>query len=333
MKVAVFSAHRFEIPFLEAADDFNQLVLINESLCLDNVHKAKGCEAVSIFVTDDGSREVLKRLSEIGVRYIVLRSAGYNNVDLEAAVEYNLKVAHVADYSPYAVAEHSVALMLALNRHLAEANLRVRQHNFCLDGLMGFDMHNRTVGIIGTGKIGSQTAKILLGFGCQILAFDPKVNEELVNSGNVEYVDLDTLLKRSDIISLHAPLNDQTRNLINQESISKMKTGVMLINTGRGAMVNTADVIYGLTTGKIGYVGLDVYENENGLFFEDHSTELLLDETFARLLSLRNVLVTSHQGFLTDTALRNIAEDTALNLECFENGTIPENVLVPAQSS
>lgn len=330
MKVAIYSAHRFEKAFLEEADDCNELVMINEPLSEANVHKAKGCGAVSIFVTDDASAAVLQKLAALGVRYITLRSAGYNNVDLDEAEKLHLKVACVADYSPYAVAEHAVGLMLALNRHLMEAHLRIRQHNFKLDGLMGFDMHGKTVGIIGTGKIGAQVARILRGFGCHILACDPHENEQLKEECAVEYVDLDTLYHRSDIITLHAPLNESTRNLINASAIGKMKRGVMIINTGRGAMVNTSAVIEGLKTGQVGYVGLDVYEHENGLFFEDHSTEMLQDEIFARLTSLNNVLVTSHQGFLTDTALRNIAEDTARNLECFENNTEPENILAPA---
>lgn len=329
MEVAVFSAYRFEIPFLEQADDCNQLRLIPEALSASNAHKARGCEAISIFVTDDASAPVLKKLASFGVKYIALRSAGFNNIDLDAAGQLHLKVARVADYSPYAVAEHAVAMMLALNRHLIEAHQRVQRHDFSLEGLMGFDMHEKTVGIVGTGKIGAQVARILHGFGCHLLAADPVENSCLQANFNLEYVDLDTLYHRSDIITLHAPLNAQTRHLIDAAAIQKMKRNVMLINTGRGGLVDTAAVLDGLVSAKIGYVGLDVYERENGLFFEDHSSALLKDEVFLRLLASKNVLVTSHQGFLTDTALRNIAEDTVQNLECFENNRTSINSLLP----
>ncbi len=260
---------------------------------------------------------MLQILSKIGVKFLVLRSAGYNHVDLAEAKKLNIKVARVPEYSPYAVAEHTVALMLALNRKLIRAHNRVMEQNFSLDGLVGFDMNGKTVGIIGTGKIGSVAAKILHGFGCKILAYDQVESEELKQKYNVTYTDYETLLKQSDIITLQIPLTEKTKFIINKHSIEIMKTGVMLINTSRGKLVNTKDVIEELKSGHIGSFGIDVYEEEEGLFFEDHSEDILQDDTIARLMSFRNVLITSHQAFLTDTALKNIAKTTVNNLDCF----------------
>jgi D-lactate dehydrogenase len=218
------------------------------------------------------------------------------------------------------VAEHTVTLMLTLNRKMIKAHNRIRDLNFSLDGLIGFDMHGKTVGIVGMGKIGKVLAGILKGFGCRVLAYDPYPDEAWAAGAGVTYADLDTLFRESDILSLHAPLTPQTRYMVNRERIAQMKKGVMLINTGRGALVNTRDVIEGLKSGQIGYLGMDVYEEERGLFFEDHSEDILQDDVIARLMTFPNVLITSHQAFLTDTALRNIAETTIHNLDCFERG-------------
>ena len=320
MKTAVFSAHKFERDYLiNSNNDKHELKLLEPHLSIDTVGLAAGCEAVSIFVSDDASAPVLEKLHKQGVKFLVLRSAGYNHVDIAEAKKLNIKVARVPDYSPFAVAEHAVALMLALNRKLIRAHNRVMEQNFSLDGLVGFDMHGKTVGIIGTGKIGRVVAKVMNGFGCRILVHDKIENSELKNKYDVVYTDYETLLKESDIITLHVPLTPETKYLIDKNSISKMKRGVMLINTSRGALVNTKDTIDALKTGQIGYLGMDVYEEESGLFFEDHSEDILQDDVIARLMTFNNVLITSHQAFLTDTALKNIAETTVENLDCFAN--------------
>jgi D-lactate dehydrogenase len=326
MEIVVYSTHRFEKEFLVTANaEKHQLKFLDVPLNKTTTDLANGATAVSIFVNDDASGEVLKKLKKVGVRFLVLRSAGYNNVDMAIARQSGLRVARVPAYSPYAVAEHAVALMLALNRKLIKATNRVQDLNFSLDGLTGFDMNGKTVGIMGTGQIGAVAVKILHGFGCKILIVDLKENKELIEKYNVQYTDLDTLYAQSDIISLHLPLTPQTRYLINRDSINKMKKGVMIINTSRGALINTIDIIQGLKQGQIGYLGLDVYEEENGLFFEDHSEDILQDDTISRLLTFKNVLITSHQAFLTDTALQNIATTTMFNLDCFEKNTDCKN--------
>lgn len=328
MKTVVFSAHRFETDFLrEANGESHELMFVNLPLSMDTVNLANGAEAVSLFVSDDGSAKVIEKLGSMGVRFIALRSAGNNHVNLQAAAREKIRVARVASYSPYAIAEHAVALMLALNRKLIRANSRVHELNFSLDGLTGFDMMGKTAGIIGTGNIGSVLARILHGFGCKILAVDIVQNEELKEKYGVTYTDYASLFNLSDIISLHVPLSPETNYLIDATAISKMKPGVMLINTSRGGLVNTRAVIDGLKSGQIGYLGLDVYEEEAGLFFEDHSDEVVQDDTISRLLTFKNVLITSHQAFLTDTALENIAETTIRNLDCFKENKPCENEL------
>lgn len=328
MKVAVYSSNKFEIYYLEKV--FNRkhdVKYISSPLTIENASLAQNYDAVSIFVSDNASAPVLQILAESGVKFLALRSAGYNHVDITEAKRLNIKVARVPEYSPYAVAEHAVALMLALNRKLIRAHNRVMEQNFSLDGLVGFDVHGKTVGIIGAGKIGSVVAKIMNGFGCRILAHDKSENTELQNKYGAIYTDCETLCRESDIISLHAPLVPETKYLIDKNCISKMKKGVMLINTSRGALVNTKDAIEALKTGQIGYLGMDVYEEEIGLFFEDHSEDILQDDIIARLMTFNNVLITSHQAFLTDTALSNIAETTFSNLECFENNITSGNEL------
>lgn len=328
MKTAVYSSHGFEKSYLlNANNSKHELIFLDTQLNLQTVSLAEGCEAVALFVSDDASAPVLEKMIQLGVKFIVLRSAGFNNVNISRATELGIKVARVPDYSPYAVAEHTVALMLALNRKLIRANNRIMEHNFSLDGLVGFDMNGRTVGIIGTGKIGCVVAKIINGLGSRILANDKIENDELKNKYDAVYTDCETLCRESDIITLHVPLTPETKYLIDSNCISKMKKGVMLINTGRGGLINTKEVIEALKTGQIGYLGLDVYEEESGLFFEDHSENILQDDLIARLMTFKNVLITSHQGFLTDTALKDIAETTVENLNCFEQGKNCKNIL------
>lgn len=328
MNVAVYSTHPFEKPYLVASNqDKHEFLFIDNRLTAKSAVFASDCEAICLFTGDDASAPVLQQLHQQGIKYIALRSAGFNHVDLEMAKQLGLRVARVPAYSPYAIAEHAVALILALNRKLIRAHNRIMELNFSLDGLVGFDMHGKTVGIIGTGKIGQVLAHILRGFGCRVLAFDLYPNQELIDQHQVQYVSLDELYQESDIISLHVPLNDKTRYMINADTIQKMKAGVMLINTSRGGLVDTKAVIDGLKHKHIGAVGLDVYEEEEGLFFEDHSEDILQDDVIARLMTFKNVLITSHQAFLTDTALTNIADTTIENLDAFEKGEKNANEL------
>lgn len=319
MKVAVFSLHNFEKDYLLRSNNSkHELVLIPHPLSEATAALAAGCEAVSIFTADNARSAVLTILNDMGINYIAIRAAGFNQVNLKKTKELGISVARVPAYSPYAIAEHTTALILALNRKLIRAHQRVMDLNFSLDGLVGFDMHGKTVGVVGTGKIGVAFVKIMRGFGCHVLAYDEYRNPEIEHLSGVEYVDFKTLCKKSDIISLHVPLNEATRYLINQETIADMKSGVMLINTSRGGLVKTKDVIEALKSKKIGSLGLDVYEEEEGLFFVDHSdADILEDDTISRLMTFKNVLITSHQAFLTETALTNIADTTIENLDCF----------------
>jgi D-lactate dehydrogenase len=329
MKVAVYSFHKFEKPFLEKVNAGRfEMHFLDLRLSAETAPLSAGFEAVSLFVSDDASSAVLEILYRQGTRFIVLRSAGFNNIDLPKAFQLGIRVARVPAYSPYSVAEHAVALMMALNRKLIRAHNRIMELNFSLDGLTGFDMNGKTAGIIGTGKIGVAVARILHGFGCRLLAFDKYENEEIVQKYQAEYTDWSSLCSQSDIITLHIPLNNKTKYIINEASINSMKKSVMLINTSRGALVNTVDVIQGLKSGQIGYFGMDVYEEEEGLFFEDHSEHILQDDTIARLMTMQNVLITSHQAFLTDTALENISEATLYNLDCFANKVQCENEII-----
>lgn len=328
MKTVFYSFHNFEKEYFSNAELIkHELKFFETHLSSESAQLSQGCDAVSIFVSDDASSAVLDKLFELGIRFIVLRSEGFNHIDIAKAKLLGIRVARVPDYSPYAIAEHAVALMLALNRKLIRAHNRVRESNFTLDGLVGFDINGKTLGLIGTGKIGSVLAKIMNGFGCNIIATDLAENKELMDKYNVNYTDCETLCKSSDIISLHLPLTPQTKHIINKNCIDKMKQGVMLINTSRGALINTQDVIDGLKSGHIGNLGIDVYEEEEGLFFEDHSEDILLDDVIARLMSFSNVLITSHQAFLTSTALENIAKTTLYNLDCFENNITSKNEL------
>lgn len=329
MKILNYSTHRFEKPFLLTANQkWHQLDFTEACLSPQTVELAKGYDAVAIFVNDNVGTTVMEALHVLGIRYILLRSAGYNHVDYKRAKELGMRVARVPAYSPYAVAEHAVTLMLALNRNITRAHTRIMDLNFSLDGLTGFDMRGKTAGIVGTGKIGSVTAEILHGFGCKLLACDVYENQELKMKIPLVYVPMETLCRQSDVLTLHCPLTEETSYIINEKTIGLMKAGVMLINTSRGGLVKTKDVISALKNGKIGYFGMDVYEEEEHLFFGDHSEEILLDESIARLLTFRNVLITGHQAFLTKEALENIAATTFQNVDCFEEGNECPNELL-----
>lgn len=321
MKVAVFSTKSYDRAFLEAAnaDRTHELVFFEPRLNLETSVLAAGFPAACVFVSDLLDAKTLKAIAQQGVRLLALRSAGYNHVDLAAAAELNLTLLRVPAYSPYAVAEHAVAMMLSLNRRIHRAYNRVREGNFALDGLLGFDLHGKTVGIIGTGKIGAITARILHGFGCRLLGYDVFPNPDC-KAIEMEYVALPELFGTSDIVSLHCPMTAETYHLIDRDAIEQMKPGIMLINTSRGQLIDTKAVTEGLKSGKIGYLGLDVYERETDLFFEDLSNEVIQDDVFQRLLAFPNVLITGHQAFFTEEALQNIAETTIANITEFERG-------------
>ncbi|GAB4497932.1 MAG: 2-hydroxyacid dehydrogenase [Saprospiraceae bacterium] len=326
MNVALFSTQSYDREYFERFNTAARHQLRFWEIPLDEqtAQLAAGYDAVCIFVNDRCNAEVIKTLKEKGVRLVALRCAGFNNVDLAAAKEYGLAVVRVPAYSPHAVAEHAVALILTLNRKTHKAYNRVREGNFSLERLTGFDLFQKTVGVVGTGKIGSVFAQIMLGFGCRVLAFDVYENQELVSEG-VRYLPLSELLAASDIVSLHCPLNDQTRHLINAESLKKMKPGAMLLNTGRGTLIDTKAVVAALKSGQLGYLGLDVYEQEEHLFFRDHSETIIQDELILRLMSFPNVLITAHQAFFTEEALSEIATVTLQNISDFEAGQFLKN--------
>ncbi len=326
MRVAFFSTKPYDRHFFESANHQHELVFFEPRLTPETAPLASGFRAICAFVNDQLNEQVLNLLSDYGVELIALRAAGFNNVHLPTAKKRNLTIMRVPAYSPYAVAEHTVAMILALNRKIYRAHDRVREGNFALDGLLGFDLHGSTVGVIGTGKIGTIVAAILKGFGCRILAYDIMQNPECVALG-VEYVELAELFAQSDIVTLHSPLTPQTYHLINESALGQMKTGVMLINTSRGALVDTQATIEALKDGKVGYLGIDVYEEEEEIFFEDLSNRVITDDVFARLLTFPNVLVTGHQGFFTRNALQNIADTTLQNITDFEQGKQSQNIV------
>ena len=328
MKLAFFSAKSYDRQYFGRHNTEHQIVYFDARLNKQTVYLAQGCEGICVFVNDNLNRDVIRELGQMGIKLIVLRCAGFNNVDLEAASESGIRVARVPAYSPYAVAEHAVALILTLNRKTHKAYNRVREGNFSLEKLTGFDLNGKTVGVIGTGKIGQIFCKIMLGFGCRVLAFDIMANKDLEAMG-VEYLPLIRLLPKADIVALHCPLTDQTHHIINSQTLNMMKKGSMLINTSRGGLIDTGAVIHALKTGHLGYLGIDVYEQEEKLFFTDHSESLIDDEVILRLMSFPNVLVTSHQGFFTDEALTQIATVTLKNIGDFEEGrSNPETLLV-----
>jgi D-lactate dehydrogenase len=321
MKIAFFDTHGFEREIFKKQNlNFDHEITFFETRLTEaTANVAHSYPCVCAFVNDKLNTKTLEILARNGTKLIALRSAGYNHIDLAAADKLGLKVVRVPEYSPHAVAEHAVALILAMNRKIHRAYNRVREGNFSLDGLVGFDLYKKTVGVIGTGRIGSVFAKILLGFGCKVVAFDKTQNRDLMTLG-VEYVPLNDLLTNSDIISLHIPLNPGTHHLIDDRALALMKTGVMIVNTGRGALIDTKALIKSLKSGHLGYAGLDVYEEEEGLFFENLSGQILQDDQLARLLTFPNVLLTSHQAFLTIEALTNIVNTTLENIRDFEGG-------------
>ncbi|MAW96555.1 MULTISPECIES: 2-hydroxyacid dehydrogenase [unclassified Leeuwenhoekiella] len=326
MRVAFFSTKKYDQDFFEQCNTNNthELNFFETALNKHTASLAQGFDAVCVFVNDELDQETIQILSENEVKLIALRCAGFNNVDLEAAESKNIKIVRVPAYSPEAVAEHAVALILTLNRKTHKAYNRVRENNFSLERLTGFNLSGKTVGVIGTGIIGIAFAKIMLGFGCKVIAYDIKPSDQLKERG-VEYKALDALLSEADIISLHCPLNEQTHHLLDTKAFEKMKTGAMLINTGRGALIDTTAVVTALKNEKLGYLGIDVYEQESGLFFKDHSETVNQDDDFLRLLSFPNVLITGHQGFFTKEALEQIANVTLKNLTDFEEGNALEN--------
>ncbi|MCD7931868.1 MAG: 2-hydroxyacid dehydrogenase [Tannerellaceae bacterium] len=321
VKIAFFGAKEYDKRSFNSVNErFGyEIKYYQGHLNINNVIFAQGADVVCIFVNDQADREVIDCLAGFGVKLLALRCTGFNNVDLKAAAG-KLPVVRVPAYSPYAVAEYTLALMLSLNRKIHRAYSRTRDGNFSLNGLMGFDMHGKTVGIIGTGKIAKILIRILKGLGMHILAHDIYPDEEFASQEQIKYTTLNELYKKSDLISLHCPLTEQTRYLINAESIQKMKKGVMLINTGRGQLINTYDLIEALKDNKIASAGLDVYEEEGDYFYEDVSDQIIDDDILARLLSFHNVIVTSHQAFFTKEAMHNIAETTLRNVQDFMAG-------------
>ena len=317
MRAAIFSTKPYDRRFLKAANagHGHELRFFEPRLNAATAPLAHGCEAVCAFVNDVLDAPALSALRENGIRLIALRCAGFNHVDLPAAERLGMIVVRVPAYSPHAVAEHTLALILALNRRITRASARVHDGNFALDGLLGFDMHGRTVGIVGTGRIGQVVTRIMHGLGCRLLGHDPAENPACKQLG-MRYVPLPELFSESDVITLHCPLTPATHHMINNDALARMKRGVMLINTSRGPLVDTPAVIQALKTNHLGYLGLDVYEEEADLFFEDLSDQILQDDVFARLLSFPNVLITGHQAFFTEDALRNIAETTLTNITC-----------------
>ncbi len=327
MKIAFFSTKGYDRDFFNRYITTHELLYFEAPLNEQTVKLAAGCKAVCVFVNDSLSFTVIEALHALGVQLIALRCAGFNNVQLDAAKKCGIRVVRVPAYSPHAVAEHAAALILTLNRKTHKAYNRVREGNFSLERLTGFDLYQKTVGVIGTGKIGEAFCHIMLGFGCRVLAFDLIENKTLAAKG-VAYLPLIDVLQQSDIISLHCPLNEQTKHIINSNTIAMMKDSVMLINTSRGALVDTPAVIKALKSGKIGYLGLDVYEQEETLFFNDLSEHIIQDDMILRLNSFPNVLITAHQGFFTEEALTKIAQTTLQNIDDFVAGRALSNAVV-----
>ncbi|MES2800969.1 MAG: 2-hydroxyacid dehydrogenase [Bdellovibrionota bacterium] len=312
MKITFYDTHGFEKEVFKKANEKHnfKIEFLDTRLTAKTASLSAGSEVVCSFVNDKINRECINVLSEVGIKLIALRSAGFNHVDLAAAAEKKIIVSRVPGYSPYAVAEFAVGLLLTLNRKIHRAHARVRELNFSLDGLVGFDLHGKTVGLVGAGRIGRIMANIMTGFGCNVIIVDLKKDLELEKNSLVTYTDLETLCKKSDIISLHVPLTQTTHHLIDQNQIDQMKDGVYIVNTGRGALIDAKALLEGLKRGKIGGAALDVYEEEEEVFFHDLSDKILKDDILARLLTFPNVLITSHQAFLTNEALNNIASST-----------------------
>jgi D-lactate dehydrogenase len=326
MKVFVYSARPYDQPGLQVVAGKHELLFTEKRLSPETAHYADGCRAVALFTCDDASATMLQMLYAFGIRYVVLRSVGFDHVDLSMADALGIRVANVPEYSPYSVAEHAVAMLMAVNRKLCRGQQLMSLQDFRIDSLQGFDVHGKTIGVIGTGKIGMVFSRIMLGFGAIVLGYDPVENQEAIELG-VKYVTLEELLRKSDVISLHCPLTASTKHLISDTQFNWMKPGAVLINTSRGPVINTKDLLLSLDSGRLGAACLDVYEFEKGLFFDDHGNHIIHDMTFTRLRSFNNVLITSHQGFLTSEAIRQIAETTVGNLNCFQSGLPCRNEL------
>ena len=322
MKIAFFDTHSYDKKsFVEANKAFDYEIdfrdyKLNENTALT----AQGYDVVCVFVNDVVNAEVIKTLADCGVKLIALRCAGFNNVDLKAAASAGIKVVRVPAYSPYAVAEHGVALLMSLTRHIPQAYLRTKTANFNIEGLTGRDLYGLTAGILGTGKIGRIMADILMGFGMKIIAYDPFPNEQWAKEKNIEYVGLDEIFQRSDVLSLHCPLTEETKHVVNHDRMKMMKHDAVIINTGRGALIDSKALVHALKHGHIGGIGMDVYEEESKYFFSDWSTDIMTDDTLARLLTFPNVIITGHQAFLTTNALKNLAETTLENVKAFGSG-------------
>lgn len=328
MKIFVYSAHRFEKPFLQkAANNRHELIFSPYALETYTAKLAEGCKAIIAFTSDDLSAEVLKELYSRGIRFIALRSIGYDNINLQKAKELGMKVANVPNYSPHSVAEHAVALLLALNRKLMIGQKLMTRNDFSLDKVIGFDLYQKKVGIIGTGNIGSVFATIMNGFGCHLLAYDPVENKELQLKTNLIYTTLEDVCQQADVISIHCPLTSETQYMFNKTLFDKMKKGVLLINSARGGIINTIDLLAALDNKTIAGAGLDVYEKERGIFFKNHLNTVIIDNVFDTLRNHQNVIITGHQGFLTLEALTDIAKTTFVNINKWENGEVSPNEL------
>lgn len=318
MKVLIYSTHLYEKNILKSfSADRHEIVFTQVKLDINTAMLADGFDCVSIFTSDDASAPVLKKLAKGGVRFIATRSVGHDHIDVEEAAALKIRVANVPEYSPYSIAEHAVAMMMAVNRKIVESRMLMQLQDFRVDSLTGFDVHGKTVGIIGTGKIGLAFASIMKGFGTNILAYDPVQNPDAIKMG-VKYVSLNELLSQSDIVSIHCPLNSSTRNMLTKNEFDLMKKNSILINTARGGVIKTVDLLYAIESGLLKSVCLDVYENEKGLFFEDHREDVLKDPLYARLRSFKNVLITGHQAFLTNEAIAGIAKVTIANIDSWQ---------------
>ena len=326
MKTLVYSIHGFDKPFLEkAAQGKHELVFTEQPLSETTATLAKEFDAIILFTSDNAAAEVLEKLSEVRVKFIALRSVGYDHVDLAKAMQLGIKVANVPAYSPYAIAEHAVALLLALNRKLLLSQELMKQNDFRLDQLIGFDLHGKTIGVVGTGKIGSAFAKIMHGFGCKLIGYDIEENKELFHQTGINYTSLEDLCKSSDVISISCPLNTATKYMFNKSVFAQMKKGVVFINTARGGIVNTLDLMDALDKRIVAAAGLDVYEYEKPIFFHNHKGSQINDELFQKLRSYPSVLITGHQAFLTNEALSGIAEITIANLDEWEHHGVSKN--------
>lgn len=328
MKILVYSVHGFDKPFLEkAAQGKHELFFTEHALNETTDNLANGCDAVALFTSDNASKKVVEKLLAYGVKFIALRSVGYDHVDLAKAKQFGTKVANVPAYSPYAIAEHAVALLVALNRKILLSQQLTNKNDFSLDQLIGFDLHEKTIGIVGTGKIGAAFAKIMHGFGCKLIAYDIEENQELIHQTNISYTSLEELCKSSDVISVCCPLNTATKYMFNKSAFSQMKKGVVFVNTARGGIVNTIDLIEALDSGIVASEALDVYENEKPIYFYDYTDSQINDVIFQKLRSYPNVLLTARQAFLTNEALQCIADTAIANLDGWSNNEISENDL------